>query len=190
MSSMYAHQPSVALQCDACLTTRLVVRRLRWACAVRPISARPASTPLPLTHRKPSSPPLQPSNLTKPAHATRLACPTLHHLHHFPARQRYDRLANDHFHECCVLICYRWCAGTSAYDTIVLTRNSSSASPSTPSTTATGFTFSDPVFRSFDGQRTGSTALSSQSTGAPSRPQSTGYNAGVKAFKHSDRFRI
>ena len=38
----------------------LVVRRLRWACTMRPISAHPASTPLPLTHREPSYPPLQP----------------------------------------------------------------------------------------------------------------------------------
>jgi hypothetical protein len=38
----------------------LVVRRLRWVCTVRPVSARPASTPLPLTHREPSYPPLQP----------------------------------------------------------------------------------------------------------------------------------
>ena len=69
---------------------------------------------------------------------------------------------------------------------------SSSTSPSTPTTTASGSTFSDPLFSSLGGQPTGSTALSSalssQPTGAPLRPQATGYNAGVKAFKPTSSF--
>jgi hypothetical protein len=65
---------------------------------------------------------------------------------------------------------------------------SSSTSPSTPSTTASGSTFSDPLFGSLGGQPTGTTALSSQPTGAPLRPQATGYNAGVKAFKPTSSF--
>ena len=65
---------------------------------------------------------------------------------------------------------------------------SSTTSASTPTTTATGSTFSDSLLGSFGGQPTGNTALSSQPTGAPLRPQATGYNAGVKAFKPSSSF--
>jgi len=54
--------------------------------------------------------------------------------------------------------------------------------------TATGSTFSDSLLSSLGGQPTGSTALSSQPTGAPLRPQATGYNAGVKAFKPTSSF--
>ena len=65
---------------------------------------------------------------------------------------------------------------------------SSSTSASTPTTTATGSTFSDSILGSFGVQPTGSTSLSSQPTGAPLRPQATGYNAGVKAFKPTTSF--
>ncbi|KAF8493258.1 ANTH domain-containing protein [Russula emetica] len=65
---------------------------------------------------------------------------------------------------------------------------SSSTSASTPTTTATGSTFSDSLLSSFGVQPTGSTALSSQPTGAPLRPQATGFNGGVKAFKPTSSF--
>ena len=68
------------------------------------------------------------------------------------------------------------------------TLGSSNTSASTPTTTATGSTFSDSLISSFGVQPTGSTALSSQLTGAPLRPQATGFNAGVKAFKPTSSF--
>lgn len=55
-------------------------------------------------------------------------------------------------------------------------------------TTSTGSTSSNPLFSSFGGQSTGSTFLSSQPTGAPLRPQTTGFTAGVKAFKPTSSF--
>ena len=57
---------------------------------------------------------------------------------------------------------------------------------STPTSTTTGSTFSDSLF----GQPTGSTntAFSSQPTGSPLRPQTTGYSAGIKAFKPTSSF--
>jgi hypothetical protein len=118
----------------------LVVRRLRWACTVRPVSARPASTPLPLTHREPSYPPLQPLKSHQTGSRNPFGVPNAPSPPPLPCARRANAmtgLPNDHFHECCVLICYRWCL------------RSSSASPSTPSTTAMGSTFSDPVFSSF-----------------------------------------
>lgn len=66
---------------------------------------------------------------------------------------------------------------------------SPSTATSTPtSLSATGSTFSDPLFGSLGGQPTGSTALSSQPTGAPLRPQTTGYTAGLKTFKPTSSF--
>ena len=68
---------------------------------------------------------------------------------------------------------------------------SSSTATSIPTSltaaTATG-SISESLFSSFGGQPTGSTALSSQPTGAPLRPQTTGFNAGVKAFKPTSSF--
>ena len=62
-------------------------------------------------------------------------------------------------------------------------------SPTSVTTASTtGSTFSASVFGSLGGQPTGSTALSSQPTGAPLRPQATGFNAGVKAFKPTSSF--
>jgi len=55
-------------------------------------------------------------------------------------------------------------------------------------TSSTGSTSSNPLFSSFGGQSTGSTFLPSQPTGAPLRPQTTGYTAGVKAFKPTSSF--
>jgi len=107
---------------------------------VRPVSACPASTPLPLTHREPSYPPLQPLKSHQTGSRNPFGVPNAPSPPPLPCARRANAmtgLPNDHFHECCVLICYRWCL------------RSSSASPSTPSTTAMGSTFSDPVFSSF-----------------------------------------
>jgi hypothetical protein len=81
----------------------------------------------------PAAPQISPNRLTQPVwRAQRSITSTTS-----PRANAMTGLPNDHFHECCVLICYRWCL------------RSSSASPSTPSTTAMGSTFSDPVFSSF-----------------------------------------
>ncbi|KAF8259307.1 ANTH domain-containing protein [Lactarius quietus] len=61
----------------------------------------------------------------------------------------------------------------------------SGTSASTPTSTTTGSTFSDSLFAS---QPTGTTAFSSQPTGSPLRPQTTGYSAGIKAFKPTSSF--
>ena len=63
-----------------------------------------------------------------------------------------------------------------------------SAPTSATTSTTTGSTFSDSLFGSVGGQPTGSTAFSSQPTGAPLRPQATGYTAGIKAFKPTSSF--
>lgn len=67
------------------------------------------------------------------------------------------------------------------------TMNTSSPASLT-ATASTGSNSSNPLFSSLGGQSTGGTFLSSQPTGAPLRPQTTGYTAGVKAFKPTSSF--
>ncbi|KAI0272318.1 ANTH domain-containing protein [Gloeopeniophorella convolvens] len=81
--------------------------------------------------------------------------------------------------------------GTKAPDLTTPSLNSSfssSTTTSSPVSAATGSTFGDSLFSSLGGQQTGSTALSSQLTGGPLRPQTTGYTAGIKAFKPTSSF--
>ena len=75
---------------------------------------------------------------------------------------------------------------------LITSLGSPSMDTSTPTsltaTTSTGSTSSYTLFSSLGGQPTGSTFLSSQPTGAPLRPQTTGYTAGVKTFKPTSSF--
>ncbi|KAI0282423.1 ANTH domain-containing protein [Russula brevipes] len=79
-------------------------------------------------------------------------------------------------------------ATTSSPTSLGLPSMITSTPTSFTATTTTGSTSSDPLFSSFGGQPTGSTALSSQPTGAPLRPQATGFNAGMKTFKPTSSF--
>ena len=75
---------------------------------------------------------------------------------------------------------------------LITSLGSPSMDTSTPTsltaTTSTGSTSSNLLFSSLGGQPTGSTFLSSQPTGAPLRPQTTGFTGGVKAFKPTSSF--
>lgn len=180
-----------------------------------PVLARPASTPL--THRKPSSPPPQPLKPHQtgsrnpfgvpkaPSPPPVPRAPTLFELakgatqpqpqpqSQSPVQVKPQQTGFPSTTFSSVASTFITGSTGSAQAPQPTTSSftslgSSSTSASTPTTTATGSTFSDSLLSSFGVQPTGSTALSSQPTGAPLRPQATGFNAGVKAFKPSSSF--
>ncbi len=178
--------------------------------------ARPASTPL--THRKASSSPRSPSNLTKkgshnpfgvpkaPLPPPLPRAPTLFELasgvsQTQPQSQNPVRvkpqptgLPTTTF----TSVAFSFLTGgtcttqvpqptTSSFTSF----SSSSTNTSTPTTTtATGSTFSDSPLDSFGEQPMGSTALSSQPTSTPLRPQATDFHPGFKAFEPSSSFGV
>ena len=175
-----------------------------------PVPARPASTPL--THRKPSSPPPQPLKPHQTGSRNPFGVPKAPSPPPLPRALTLFELASGASQPApqsqspvqvkpqqtgvptttFASVASSFVTGgtqapqptTSSFSFL----SSSSASPTTPSTTATGSTFSDQLFSSLGGQPTGTTALSSQPTGSPLRPQATGFNIGVKAFKPTSSF--
>ncbi len=77
---------------------------------------------------------------------------------------------------------------TSSLTSMASPNTATSTPTSLTATTTTGSTFSDSLFGSAGGQPTGRTVLSSQPTGIPLRPQTTGFTAGLKAFKPTSSF--
>jgi hypothetical protein len=173
-----------------------------------PVTARPASTPL--THRNPSSPPPQPLKSHQTGSRNPFGVPRALSPPPVPRAPTLFEIARGasqsqpQSHSPVEVKPQQTGFPTTTFSSVASTfitggtgspqapqpatspftsLGSSSTSTSTPTTTATGSTFS-----SFGVQPTGSTALSSQPTGVPLRPQATGYNAGVKAFKPTSSF--
>ncbi|KAI0306103.1 ANTH domain-containing protein [Multifurca ochricompacta] len=183
---------------------------------VSSVPARPASTPL--TQTKPSSPPLQPLKPHQTGSrnpfgvpkapspppvpraptlfelASSTVQPQLHSQNPAQVRPQPTGLPGSTFAS--VASSFIASGGSGAQvpqlTASTLTSVGSSTTSSTPAsastTTATVSTFSDLLSNSPSGLPTASTALSSQPTGAPLRPQTTGFNAGIKAFKPTSSF--